>query len=148
MTLGEMFRSDVTTAGPEESIRDVAARMKRKNIGAVVVVEGRRVVGIATDRDVALAVALGKASPDAPVSTIMTREVKSVWDDQGLFNATQAFMGYRVRRLPIVNHDNELVGIVTVDDVFALLAQELSNVSKALAPALPHEESVLEPLRS
>jgi CBS domain-containing protein len=118
--------------------------MKRENIGAAVVVKGagqpREVVGIVTDRDVALALGLGKATPDSPVRDVMTKKVITIWDDQGIFNATQYFLGHHIRRLPIVNRDNELVGIVTFDDILALLAGELFNISKAVSPALGLDE--------
>jgi len=57
------------------------------------------------------------------------------------FNATQYLMGHKVRRLPIISRDNELVGMVTLDDLFALLAQELANLSKAVAPSLAEKSS-------
>jgi CBS domain-containing protein len=136
MNLGQQFRSKVVTIEPATTIRDAVARMKKENVGAVVAVRGREVAGILTDRDVAMALGTGKANPDMPVDEIMTKKVITIWEDQGLFNATQYFLGHQVRRLPIINRDNELVGIVTLDDVLALLGRELFNVTKAVAPSL------------
>jgi CBS domain-containing protein len=149
MNLGEQFRGNVHTATPDEPLRDVVGRMKQKNIGAVVVVadqakRAREIVGIVTDRDVALALGTEAATVESPVSEVMTRKVVTIWEDEGIFNATQYFLGHQIRRLPIVNHDNQLVGIVTFDDLLALLTRELYNISKAVAPALPEQESVLE----
>jgi CBS domain-containing protein len=144
MNLSEEFTRDVATAAPETTIRDLVATMADRNLGAVVVVGlGRKVAGIVTDRDVALALGTGRATTDRPVRDIMTRKVRTIWDDQGVFNATQYFLGHKVRRLPIVNRDDELVGIVTLDDVLALLSRELFNVSRALDPALGTGQSLL-----
>jgi CBS domain-containing protein len=148
MNLGELFRSHVETATPEDTIRSVSQRMKDKNIGAVVVVANhggeKEIVGIVTDRDLALSLGTGRASPETAVRDVMTKKVVTIWEDEGVFNATQYFLGRKTRRLPIINHDNELVGIVTFDDILALLTRELFNISKAVAPALPEEESVLD----
>ena len=74
----------------------------------------------------------------------MTKKVVTIWEDQGVFNATQYFIGQQIRRLPIVNRDNELVGIVTLDDILALLTRELFNVSKPVTPALPDEDRLVK----
>ncbi|MCE9552925.1 MAG: CBS domain-containing protein [Planctomycetes bacterium] len=136
MNLGEQFSSEVVTAEPEESIVAVVNKMDLHDVGAVVVVDEKKVVGIVTDRDIALSLGRGNVSNDAPVSQIMTTPVLTIWEDQGVFNATQYLMGHKVRRLPIVNHDDELVGMVTLDDLMGLLAQEMANLGKAVAPAL------------
>ena len=136
MNLGELFRSDVVTVSPDDSIASAMREMDDKNVGAVVVVRDRAVVGIVTDRDVAMALALDDGTPATLVSEIMTRDVVTIWEDQGLFNATQYMQGHRVRRLPVINRDNELVGMVTLDDVVALLGQELRNLGTAIAPSL------------
>jgi CBS domain-containing protein len=136
MKLGEMFRSDVVTVAPADSVAEAAAKMKHQNVGAVVVVEKEKVSGIVTDRDIALALAHGECSTDSPVREIMSTNVLTIWEDEGVFNATQYFLGHQVRRLPIIDHKDRLVGMVTADDMFVLLARELQNVAKALEPSL------------
>ncbi len=136
MNLGEQFRSDVVTVGPADPVATAMRKMKQENVGAVVVTEGRKVVGILTDRDVALAVTLGDANAATAVGEVMTRDVITIWEDQGVYNATQYLQGHQIRRLPIINRDNELVGMVTLDDLVGLLAHELYNVSKAVTPVL------------
>jgi CBS domain-containing protein len=136
MKLSEMFRSDVVTMEPEESVRAAAEKMQNKNVGAVVVVQGGKVAGIVTDRDIALKVALGKVALDSPVRDIMTNKVMTIWDDQGVFNATQYLRGKKIRRLPIIDRQDKLVGMVTLDDLFVLLARELLNVAQSLEPSI------------
>ncbi|HVA48866.1 MAG TPA: CBS domain-containing protein [Pirellulales bacterium] len=142
MNLGELFRSEVVTVSRDDTISTAMSRMHEKNVGAVVVVRDRAVVGIITDRDVAMALALDSATPATPVSEVMTRDVITIWEDQGVFNATQYMQGHRIRRLPVINRDNELVGMVTLDDVVALLGQELRNLSTAISPALNEKSFV------
>lgn len=136
MNLAELFRSEVVTISPNDTIAVAVSEMRDHNVGAVVIVRDRAVEGILTDRDVALALALGGVSTGAPVSEIMTRDVVTIWEDQGVFNATQYMQGHQVRRLPVINRDNELVGMVTLDDIVALLAGELRNVTGAITPVL------------
>lgn len=140
MNLGQQFRSKVVTVEPAAPLREAVARMQKENVGAVVAVRGKEIAGILTDRDVALALGSGKAAPETPVADIMTRKVITIWEDQGVFNATQYFLGHKIRRLPIVNRDNELVGIVTTDDLLALLGRELLNVAKVVEPSLGLKE--------
>jgi CBS domain-containing protein len=136
MNLREQFQKEVVAIEPEGTIADAVRLMKEENVGAVVVVANEKVAGILTDRDVALALAVDGVSADLPVSEIMTKDVITIWDDQGIFNATQYFLGHNFRRLPIIDRHDRLVGMVTTDDLFALLTRELFNVSKALEPVL------------
>ena len=136
MNLSEMFQSDVITVEPEATIEHVVHKMKQDNVGAVVVTDDGIVVGIVTDRDIAFKLALNEAKPGTPINEIMTKDVITIWDDQGVFNATQYLLGHKIRRLPIIDRSNHLVGMVTSDDLLVLLARELFNVTKAIEPAL------------
>ena len=136
MKLSELFRNEVVTVGPEESVRVAVQKMRNRNVGAVVVVDSGKVVGIMTDRDVATKVIAGSQSADGPVSQVMTKQVLTIWDDQGIFNATQYLRGHKLRRLPIIDRKEHLVGMLTADDLFALLSRELLNVSESLEPAI------------
>lgn len=153
MNLSEQFRSKVFTVRPNDTLRAATEKMLAENVGAVVVVENGQVVGILTDRDVARCSILCDNPGETPVSEVMTHDVVTIWDDLDLLEATQYFQGHQVRRLPIVDRDNHLVGMVTLDDVLTLLSRELFNISKAIAPALGEPSQVrsardmLSPLR-
>ena len=136
MKLSELFPHEVVTVSPDDCVATAAKKMSDHNVGAVVVIQDERVVGIVTDRDVALEVALSEAAPGTPVREIMTENVLTIWDDEGVFNATQYLSGHPFRRLPIVDHHDRLVGMLTADDLFGLLARELFNVARSLEPAL------------
>lgn len=142
MKLGEQFKKDVATVPPDATIRKTAFIMRDRGVGAVVVVDvHRKPVGIVTDRDVALALAVDERDPDTPVGEIIPGELITIGESEGIFNATQYIFGYQVRRLPIVNSEGELVGIVTMDDLLALLARELGNLTEgAVQPVLAAAE--------
>jgi CBS domain-containing protein len=142
MKLGEQFKKDVATVPPDASIRKAAFLMRDRGVGAVVVVDAKnKPLSIVTDRDVALAVALDEKAPDTPVQEIMPGKLIAIGENEGIFNATQYVFGYQVRRLPIVDADGKLVGIVTMDDLLGLLARELGNLAEgAIQPVLAAAE--------
>jgi CBS domain-containing protein len=136
MNLREMFQSEVITASPDDTVRELVEKVKHDNVGAVVIVEEEHVVGIVTDRDIAMKLGCGEATPDTIAKEIMTTDVITIWDDQGVFNATQYLLGHKIRRLPIIDRQDRLVGMVTSDDLLCLLVHELSNLTKAIEPVL------------
>jgi CBS domain-containing protein len=142
MKLGEQFKKDVATVPPDASVRTAAFLMRDRGVGAVVVVDAKnKPVGIVTDRDVAFAVAVDEKDPDTPVREIMPGELITIGEKEGIFNATQYVFGYQIRRLPIVDSDGKLVGIVTMDDLLGLLARELGNLAEgAVQPVLAAAE--------
>ena len=136
MKLTEIADRNPITARPSESVHSVARKMKQHDVGAVVVTQEQKVVGIVTDRDIALAVGQDDFSVDARVDQVMTKDVKTIWEDQGVFNATQYLRNHRVRRLPVIDRHDNLVAMVTADDLFGLFARETFNVAHALEPSL------------
>ena len=109
---------------PDTPISQVAEVMEADDIGAVPVLEGEQLRGMVTDRDIVIrAIAKGKDPIGMPVREIFSREVISVGPDDDLSNALQLMADHQVRRLPVVDEDNRLVGIVSQADV-ALEAKE------------------------
>jgi CBS domain-containing protein len=117
MRVSEAMTREVRIATPGQSIRDVAKIMADIDAGVLPVGENDRLVGMITDRDIAIrAVAEGKG-PDTPVRDIMSTEVKYVYDDEDLEHVAKNMGDIQVRRLPVVNRDKRLVGIVSLGDV-------------------------------
>ncbi len=114
---------DVMTPNPEcvtekDSIRDVARIMKEQDTGVVPVVDGRRIIGLITDRDIVVrAVAEGKDISNVRVNELMTKSVRTVREDSTVNDALQLMSGAEVRRVPVVNSNDELVGIVSLGDI-------------------------------
>jgi CBS domain-containing protein len=114
---------DVMTANPEcvsekDSLRDVARIMKNKDTGVVPVVNGRKIVGLITDRDIVVrGLAEGKNLENASVSELMTKQVRTVRDDASVNDALELMNSAEVRRVAVVNSNDELVGIVSLGDI-------------------------------
>ena len=117
MRVSEAMTRQVRIATPGQSIRDVAKTMAEIDAGVLPVGENDRLVGMVTDRDIAIrAVALGKG-PDTPVREVMSSEVKYCFEDEDLEHVAKNMGDLQVRRLPVVNREKRLVGIVALGDV-------------------------------
>ena len=127
-----MFSRDVATISPADSIGRAAEVMEQQNIGAVVVTEQRRPVGMVTDRDIAVALGVHGSTPGESVQHIMTCPVTTMHQREGIFEATQHMMRHSVRRMPVVNDDGHLVGLVTLDDLLVLLSRELDQLAQGV----------------
>ena len=118
MRVSEAMTRDVRVATPGQSIRDVARIMAQIDAGAMPVGENDRLIGMITDRDIAIrAVAQGKG-PDTPVREVMsTDKVLYCYEDEELDQVANNMGDVRVRRLPVVSRDKRLVGIVSLGDL-------------------------------
>ena len=128
---------DVMTANPEcvgekDSIRDVARIMKDKDTGVVPVVEGRRIIGLITDRDIVVrGLAEGRNLENAKVNELMTKGVQSVREDASVNEVLSMMGNSEIRRVPVVNGNDELVGIVSLGDIASQGNQD-GKVGKAV----------------
>jgi len=129
----EKFARKVVTAQPLQSLAEVARPMEQDNVGAVVIAENRRPVGILTDRDLALELGSRGISPKTPVVKVMNSPVQTVGVNANIFEITQLLREARVRRLPVVDEDGCLVGIVAIDDLLRVLSTELGNLIEGIA---------------
>lgn len=131
MKVREIMTRDVRIASPSDPIRRAAQTMAEIEAGVLPVADSNRLVGMITDRDIAVrAVAAGK-TPDTPVKDVMSGEVRYCFDDQDLAEIAANMKEIKVRRLPVVNRDKRLVGVLSLGDM--ALAQ---GQSKATAEAL------------
>jgi CBS domain-containing protein len=132
----ESFAKPVQIARPNDTLASVGRTMADHNVGAVVVVDNHRPVGIMTDRDLGLALSVHGATLQTPVVRFMTTPVESISQGEGAFQATQVMRERSVRRLVVVDKDDELAGIVTLDDLLRLLSHELSNLAEGIGPEM------------
>ena len=117
MKVSEAMTREVRLARPDQSIREIAQLMGELDIGAVPVEENDRLVGMITDRDIAVrAIAEGRG-PDTKVREVMTSDIKYCFDDQSIDEVTRNMGDLQVRRLPVVNRDKRLVGILSLGDL-------------------------------
>ncbi len=138
MTVLECCRMDVVTASPDTKVIEVAGMMNNSNVGCVVITENQCPVGIVTDRDLVTRVmATGRDPKKTAISEVMTRDPVVVEDGTGLFEAMQFIREEGVRRLPIVDSDGNLAGIITTDDIIRLIGQEMQFIGDVIKEASP-----------
>ena len=117
MQVKQAMSSEVKIANPNQTIRDAARLMAQLDCGCLPVGEDDRLVGMITDRDIAVrAVAAGK-SLRTPVREIMSLEVKYCFDDAQIDEVAQNMADIKVRRLPVLNRGKRLIGIVSLGDI-------------------------------
>lgn len=143
MKVSEAMTPDVQVANPGQSIRDVAKLMAECDTGFVPVGDNDKLVGMITDRDIAVrGVAAGKG-PDTPVSDVMTDDVKYCYEDEDLDQVAKNMGEIKVRRLPVMNRDKRLVGILTLGDLAqADKKAATSALSGASRPSGPHSQAM------
>ena len=143
MRVSEAMTRDVRVCSPGSSIRDCARMMTEIDAGAMPVGDNDCLIGMITDRDIAIrAVACGKG-PDTPVGEIMSGEIRYCFEDEKLDHVAKNMADLRVRRLPVMSREKCLVGILSLGDVALkdapkLAARALQGVSK---PGGPHSQS-------
>jgi len=113
----DAMTSEVKTATPSQSLTDAAKLMKQEDVGSVPVVDGDRLVGVLTDRDIVVRGIADGSDPNAvQVGAIASRDVVTVRSDDDLDEALRLMAQHQVRRLPVVD-DGQLVGVVATADV-------------------------------
>jgi CBS domain-containing protein len=119
MRVSEAMTREVRVASPDQTIREAAQMMAELDAGALPVGEQDRLIGMITDRDIAVrAVAHGK-TPDTRIRDVMTDDVKYCFDDEEVEEVARNMGDVQVRRLPVVDRDKRLVGIVSIADIAA-----------------------------
>jgi CBS domain-containing protein len=117
MHVRDAMSTDVRIANPNQTIRDAAAIMARIDAGSLPVGEDDRLVGMITDRDIAVrAIALGKGA-NTLVREVMSEDVKYCFEDDDIDLVAQNMADLKVRRLPVLNRQKRLVGIVSLGDL-------------------------------
>jgi CBS domain-containing protein len=126
----------VVTVSADAPIGEAARLMHDKNIGAIVVAEGTRPRGIVTDRDIAIAVAVDGKRPSAHVGEIMHPNPTVIPEERGILDAVKLLAEHGVRRLPVVDAQGRLTGIIALDDMLMLLGTEMGHIASALSREL------------
>jgi len=138
MAVSEICNREVVVAEKSVSVVDAAQLMRTHHVGDLVVVEekgGRRQpVGIVTDRDIVVEVVAAGVNPEAlNVGDIMGRELATLRESEGLFEALRYMRDKGVRRMPVVDHDGGLVGILTLDDLLSVLAEGMTQLARLVS---------------
>ncbi len=133
MFVGEMCNRQVVICRPDDSIQNAAELMRDNHVGDVIVVEHKEgkhfPIGILTDRDIVIEVlAQGVNLNDIAVKDVMSSELIRVKEDDYIIETIEQMRDKGIRRVPVVNRDGSLEGILAVDDTIELVAELLSNL--------------------
>jgi CBS domain-containing protein len=118
MQVSEIMTRQVEIASPGDTLQQAAKLMGRLDSGVLPVGDNDRLVGMITDRDIAIrGVAEGKDPKQAKVSDVMSREVKYCFEDDDIDEVSENMAELQVRRLPVMNRDKRLTGIISLGDI-------------------------------
>lgn len=142
MSLERIYQSNVVTVSPDATVLEVAQLMRSCHVGSVIVVAEHRPVGIITDRDIVVKVVAAERN----VKTLQAKELMT--SPPALINinydpldVTRIMRDRGVRRLPVVDENCHLLGIVTMDDLLRLLGREIGNLAEAVHTELSKESA-------
>ena len=129
MKVKDPMSRDVAIVSPDDTIQQAALIMGRIDAGALPVAENDRLVGMITDRDIAVRAIAAGLDPTTKVRDVMSREVKYCYDDEDIGHVADVMAQLQVRRLPVVNREKRLVGIVSLADIARAQAPEKSGAA-------------------
>ena len=117
MKISEVMTRSVETVSPDQTAKEAASFMLRAEAGSIPVCENDRVIGMITDRDIAVRGVAEGLGPDAPVRDLMSRDIICAHEDDDLDEVARRMSNEQVRRLPVLDSNERLVGIVSLGDL-------------------------------
>jgi CBS domain-containing protein len=124
MSLRKITKKKVVTVSVEDTVVKAARLMGEKNVGSVVVIHNKKPVGILTDRDIAIRVVAKKADINSTlVKDAMTRKIVTGKEGQRIAELAKVMHEHGIRRVPIVDKDGKLTGIITLDDILYMMSR-------------------------
>ena len=144
MTIGEICNREVVYVNRDVTVNAACKLMRHYHVGSLVVVDeidGKRVpAGILTDRDIVIEIDATDLDPKViTVGDIMLPELVTVAENQGVLETIEIMRSKGVRRVPIVDGESRLIGIVTIDDLLEVLAGELTDIASIVSREQSHE---------
>lgn len=139
MSVGRICVREVDLAEANEPVKVAAQRMHSRNVGTLVVLDSlKRPLGMITDRDLAVRVMGHDLDPiETTVGDVMTHCLRTIREDSPIEDALRAMRAGRCRRVPVVDHDGKLMGILSVDDILAQLVAEFRDIGRLLNEESP-----------
>ena len=145
MALKDVCKSSVVCTTSDVSAADAARLMRDKHVGELVVVkpQDKKAIGTITDRDLVTKVMANNMDPRTiQINEIMVRNPTVAKESDGLFETARKLEQTGIRRLPVIDDQGHLTGIVSIDDLYELFATELSTLSKVSARQIANERVV------
>lgn len=128
----ELMSTDVRVISPDQTIREAAQQMLEGNFGMMPVGENDRLIGSISDRDIVIRAVAGGMDTDTKVREVMSKGIYWAYEDDSVTEVAKLMSERQIRRLPIVNADKRLVGIVALGD-FAVDTADIAVAGEALA---------------
>ncbi len=134
MKISEVMTRDVRIASPDDTLADAARVMAALDCGVLPVSNSERLIGMITDRDIAIRGVAEGLGPDATVAEVMTDDVKYCFEDDDCDDVARNMGEIQLRRLPVVSRDKRLVGIVSIGDLAVTMEEdEEESIGESLA---------------
>jgi CBS domain-containing protein len=142
MKISEVMTTDLETVSAAQTAREAAAYMLRADAGSIPVCEGNRVVGMITDRDIAVRGVAEGRGPDTPVSELMSDGIICAHEDDDVQAVARRMSEEQVRRIPVIDSDERLVGIVSLGDLTRETSGEAAHqaLEGVSAPGGSHQQ--------
>lgn len=139
MKIADLMTRDPQTIGPDETLRRAAELMDELDVGLLPVCEGERLIGVVTDRDITVrATAAGHRPEETKVAEVMTSDLRWCFEDEEVFEAERLMREAQIRRLPVLNEQRRLVGMLSLGDLVAKGAPDvretLDEISQSSQP--------------
>ena len=135
--LKDMMSRDVQVISPDMSIKEAAIEMRDGDFGMMPVGENDRMIGSLSDRDIVIRAVADGLDADTKVRDVMSEGIAWAYEDDSVENAAKIMSEWQVRRLPVVDRDKRLVGIVALGD-FAVESSDIQPVAEALSEISQH----------
>lgn len=137
MSIGAIARKRVVTATPDDTVEEIVESMDEHDVGCIIIEQHDEPIGLITDRKIAIQL---KDTPDLAnhaVEEFMTTGLVMVYEDAGIKEVLETLSHAGIRRVPVVDGTDELVGIVSMDDIAVLLADEIEDVADVVQKQSP-----------
>ena len=137
MSVEEILQTDLVTVPPTATATTISETMASESVGTVVVVDDGSPLGIVTDRDLALAITGGTDVPGRDARSFIEDDFETATSDVSVFEALEKMERAQIRRLPIVDDDGAIRGIVALDDVLVLLSEQFQSAAAIIRAQSP-----------
>ena len=127
MQIKDIMTTDVKTLTPDQSIREAASLMADIDSGALLVNEQDRLIGMITDRDIAIRAVAKGLDYDTPIREVMSNTIRYCFDDESVQNVAQNMAENEMRRMPVLNREKRLVGVVSLGNIASCHSQKTSD---------------------
>lgn len=144
MSLLDFTRREVVTAEPHTTVMGAASKMMERGVGALVISDasGEVATGIITDRDLLYMISEGLDPLKTTIGCFVSEQLHTVSVAATIPDVTGAMREHGVRRLPILDGEGRLIGLISLDDILSLLGRELADVAGAVGEELEHERRI------